>query len=273
MRNTIYAVGKAKLGALEQRFLSYSQLRRLTVVRYGQLREELFLTAAQEKRMLSRLARSGMIVRLKREVYLVPSRLPLGGAWNPGENLILQELMRASDDGVYQLCGLQTFNRYGFSEQIAARVYCYNNRISGEKVIAGLEFTFIKVADGRLGGVERLETPEGAIMIMPTKARVLMDAVYDWSRFNTLPRAYEWITAAVQQEGSIAVELAEMAVRYGNQGTVRRIGHLLDRLTEEKGWKKKMLGALSAASSLFPLIPGRPAKGKIDREWGVQVNE
>ncbi len=114
---------KRRLGDLEQRFLSYVQFRGMTVVRFGELRSNLALTAEQERKVLSRLARGGTIVRLKRGVYLVPPHLPLNGVWSPGEALILRELMRASGNGGYQLCGWPVFNRYGFTEQVPARVY------------------------------------------------------------------------------------------------------------------------------------------------------
>ena len=68
---------KRRLGDLEQRLLSYVQFRGMTVVHFGELRSTLELTAEQERKVLSRLARGGTIVRLKRGVYLVPPRLPL----------------------------------------------------------------------------------------------------------------------------------------------------------------------------------------------------
>ena len=51
-----------------------------------------------------------------------------------------------------------------------------------------------------------------------------MDAVYDWSRFNSLPRAYEWIRMELASKRVTAAELAASTIKYGNQGTIRRIG-------------------------------------------------
>ena len=58
---------QTRLGPLEQRLLSYAQLKGLSVVRFGQFREAIELTAEQERKVLFRLARGGTIVRLKRE--------------------------------------------------------------------------------------------------------------------------------------------------------------------------------------------------------------
>jgi predicted transcriptional regulator of viral defense system len=272
MNSTIKRFRKYRLGRLEQQFLSYVQFKRMSVVRVGEVRPALGILAMQEKKMLSRLARGGTIVRLKRGVYLVPPRLPVGGVWNPGEYLILRELMRAYRDGRYQLCGWPVFNRYGLTEQVPTRVYAYNNRISGDRAIAGQEYTFIKVSDSRLGGIAAPMTPDGVGIIMPTKARALMDAIFDWSRFNTLPAAYAWIRTAVGKDRRLADELAEMACRYGNQGTIRRIGFVLERMRLRGRWKKRLKGGLRDSSSIIPLVPGRKASGPVSREWGVIAN-
>jgi len=273
MKDTIKRVGKDRLGRLEQQFLSYVQFRRMTAVRLGEVRSVLGISAIQEKKMLSRLARGGTIVRLKRGVYLVSPRLPVGGVWNPGENLILRELMRVYRNGRYQLCGWPVFNRYGFTEQVPTRVYAYNNRISGDRNIAGQGYTFIQVADSRLGGIKATMAPEGVEIIMPTKARALMDAVYDWSRFATLPRAYDWIRESVEKNRRLADELAEMTCSYGNQGTIRRIGFILDSMGLRGGWKNRLKKTLRKSASIIPLVPARKASGPVNREWGVIINE
>jgi predicted transcriptional regulator of viral defense system len=273
MSNGINRLGKNRLGRLEQRFLAYAHLKRISTVRYGELRDALALAPVQEKRVLSRLARAGMLVRLKRGIYLFPPRLPISGIWNPGEYLILRELMKACNNGRYQLCGWQTFNRYGFSEQVPTGIYAYNNRLCGNRTIGGQAFTFIKVADERLGGIKNVPTPDDVDMVMPTEARVLMDAVYDWSRFGSLPAAFDWIRRAVKEERQLADELARITCRYGNQGTIRRIGFVLDGLGLRGAWKRRMQKALRRSTSLIPLLPDRPTRGTISREWGIIGNE
>jgi predicted transcriptional regulator of viral defense system len=269
----INSATKRRLGDLEQRLLSYAQFRRLSVVRTGELRAALELTVEQERKVLSRLARGGTIVRLKRGVYLVPPRLPLDGVWSPGEALILRELMRSSGNGRYQLCGWPVFNRYGFTEQVPARVYAYNNRISGDRIIGGIEFSFIKVSDGRLGATEAVRTTGGSELVVPTKARALMDAVFEYARFGTLPEALDWIRKALAEEKVSPDDLADTTRRFGNQGTMRRIGFMLAEFSVSKPAVRRLRRALTSKASLIRLVPGRPAKGPVDREWGVIDNE
>jgi hypothetical protein len=94
--------------------------------------------------------------------------------------------------GRYQICGPNAFNRYGFDEQIPTRVYAYNNREWGDRRIGSVDLTLIKVADKRLGDVETVETTEVQKRSIP-HAHVPCSTQCDWSRFNSLPRAYEWI--------------------------------------------------------------------------------
>ncbi len=78
---------------METMTFAYTQLRRKNTVYAGELREQLKLSAEQERKLLSRLAKAGVIARVWRGVYLVPSMLPLGGKWSPDEALVLNTLM------------------------------------------------------------------------------------------------------------------------------------------------------------------------------------
>ena len=78
----------------------------------------------------------------------------------------------------------------------------------------------MKVADDRLGATESIKTPEGLNLVYASKARALIDAVYDWSRFGTLPCAYDWIRAELKKDNRLAAELVSVSLRYGNQATL-----------------------------------------------------
>ncbi len=99
-----------------------------------------------------------------------------------------------------------------------------------------------------------------------------MDAVYDWSRFNSLPRGYEWIKGEIKNEPKLTLELIKVTTKYGNMATTRRIGYLLDTLVWNPKVMKQLQLQLSTSNSLIPWIPGRSAKGSINRKWGVIVN-
>jgi predicted transcriptional regulator of viral defense system len=263
---------KKRLGRLEQQLFAYVQMRKIRVLRKGDLSGPLQITTKQERELLSRLSRAGMIAQVRRGLYLVPDRLPLGGRWSPDEGLALNTLMEAQN-GRYQICGPNAFNRYGFDDQMPTRVYAYNNREWGERSIGSVKLTLIKVADERLGDIEIVKTVEGSKTVYSSRTRTLLDAVYDWSRFNSLPRAYDWIREELKAKRVMPAELVSVTLKYGDIGTIRRMGALLEQEKVREPLLKKLEKALPKTSSLIPWIPTRPKRGTVNRRWGVVINE
>jgi predicted transcriptional regulator of viral defense system len=263
---------KRALGNLERQLFAYAQMRKLRALRTRDLTGPLGISGKQERELLNRLAKAGMIAQVRRGLYLVPPRLPLGGKWSPEEALVLDTLM---DDrqGRYQICGPNAFNRYGFDEQIPTRVYAYNNRISGERTVGAVALTLIKVAAKRLGDTERVRTTEGLTAVYSSRVRTLVDAVYDWSRFNSLPRAFGWVRAELDAGRVVAAELVRNTLRYGDVGTIRRMGALLDRAGVAAALLRKLERVLEPSSSLIAWNPVRPKRGTLDRRWGVVWND
>jgi predicted transcriptional regulator of viral defense system len=262
---------KRRLGNLERQLLAYAQMRELRELRTGDLTGPLRLTGKQERELLSRMARTGLIAQVRRGLYLLPAKLPLGGKWTPDDALALNTLIN-DRGGSYQICGPNAFNRYGFDEQIPNRIYAYNNRISGESSIGAIALTLIKVADSRLGGTEQSKTHEGQIAVYSSRSRALVDAVYDWSRFNSLPRGYGWIRRELEKKRTTPAELVDMTLRYGNLSSIRRIGVLLENEGIEERQLRKLEGALKPCTRVIPWDPTRPGVGENRRRWGVVVN-
>ena len=260
-----------KLGQLEAAFMAYVQMRDLRLVRSGDLVTPLKLSAKQEQDLLSRMNRRGMITQVRRGLYLVPSKLPLGGIWTPDEASALGAIM-ADKQARYQVAGPNAFSRYGFDEQIPSRIHVYNDAISGERTVGQVELTLIKVRQDRLGDTEQVQTPSGATMVYSSRVRTLVDAVYDWSRFDSLPRAYDWIRSDIDASRIEPADLAKSAVRYGNRGTIRRIGTLLEQLGVAEKVLKRLERALTSSGAKIPLVPVRPTRGPLMKRWGVVSN-
>ena len=251
--------------------LAYAQLRKKEFISSGEIASALDINAEQEWKLLNRMATSGLIIRLKRGAYLVPSHMPAGGRWTVSGYYILSRLMEVLK-GRYQISGPSAFNFHGFDDQIPNRIYVYNDRIFGEKEIGGTDFVFIKTNIKRLGSTKNLKTPDGIDAVMVTKTRALVDAVYDWSRYNTLPRAYGWIAETLKKDQAIAEKLIGDALKYGNKGTVKRIGYWLAQLGVSDDRLSKMKRQPGSAKSLIPWIPGQEVKGSVNKEWGLIVN-
>ncbi|MCK4412998.1 MAG: hypothetical protein KAY32_05605 [Candidatus Eisenbacteria sp.] len=263
---------KQRLGKLERQLFAYAHLRGLATLRTGDLVGPLRISAKQERELLSRLARAEMIAKVRRGLYLVPPRLPLGGIWSPDEILALNTWME-DRAGRYQICGPNAFHRYGFDDQVLARVYAYNNRVSEERQIGSVALTLIRVADARLGGTETFVSPAGNQAVYSSRARTLVDSVHDWSRFDSLPRAFDWIRGDLAAGLVAAPELVDMTLRYGNKGTTRRIGALLELEGVAEVLLARMENKLAQSTSLIPWIPAYAKRGRTSRRWGVVLNE
>ncbi|MGE0456112.1 MAG: type IV toxin-antitoxin system AbiEi family antitoxin domain-containing protein [Vicinamibacteria bacterium] len=262
---------KRRLGNLERQLLAYAQLRKVRELRTGDLTKPLAISPKQERELFSRLARAGLIAQVRRGLYLIPPGLPLAGAWTPDQALALDTLM-ADRGGRYQICGPNAFNRYGFSNQVPNRVYAYNTRLSGQRTIGAVALTLIKVADARLGEVEQASTREGLIVSYSSRVRTLVDAVYDWARFGSLPRAFEWIDRELGAGRVTPAALVSATLRYGDLGTIRRIGALLERRSAGAALVGRLARALPESTATIPWIPTRPKRGTLSRRWGLVMN-
>jgi predicted transcriptional regulator of viral defense system len=262
----------AVLGPLETKLLTYAQSRTTPSLATGDMVKALGWTVEQEREVLSRLSRKDILVRVRPGLYLVPRRLPPGGRWSPGEFLALTTLMQ-DRGGRYQISGPNAFYRYGWTEQVPNRLYVYNNRISGNRQIGAVALTLIKVDDERLGGTEVLRTPDGIDVLYASRPRSLVDAVYDWSRFGTLPKGYDWIRKEVEKDDTLAADIVQATIQFGNQATVRRIGALLERLDARESLLRRLERQLNPSSSYIPWIPILAKRGKTSNRWGVVVND
>ncbi|MFA6033394.1 MAG: hypothetical protein WC889_10885, partial [Myxococcota bacterium] len=127
-------------------------------------------------------------------------------------------------------------------------------------------------ADERLGDTENMLTTDGRTAIYGSRTRTLVDAVYDWSRFDSLPRAYEWIRNDLAGGRINPAELVRVTKLYGDKGTIRRIGALLEISGVEEGSLKKLEDVLDPSTGMIPWIPSMPKRGTINRRWGVVIN-
>lgn len=252
-------------------FLAYTQMKKMTAVRSGDMQEALSLSPSQERELLSRLYKAGVIARVRRGLYLVPDYLPPGGEWTPDEATALNALMKASG-GRYQICGLNAFNRYGYDEQVPARVYAYNDRISGERTIGVITLNLIKVNRRRLGDTEKVKTWDGQTVFYSSRARTLLDAVYDWARFGTLPRAYKWIRDDLRAGRVTPDKLVDVTLKFGDVGTIRRMGAFLEDEGVDEGLLERLEKVLKPTLATIPSVPGKPKRGRLNRRWGIVVN-
>ena len=260
------------LSEREIRLMAFLQRRSIERVASGEVAQWLRIPPVDERKLLSRLARKGMLQRLRRGLYLVPDQLPAGGRWNPGEARVVTELM-SDCGGRYQVSGPNAFVRYGWETQVPTEVCVYNNRLSGQRTIGSTRLRLIRVEPQRLGGTELIRMPGGDTLVFAGTARALLDAVYDWSRFNSLPKGFDWIRREIEADADLAAKLVAMCVKYGNQAARRRIGYILDNVGVSERLLQRIERTLHSTTSYIPLVPGQPKRGGTDKRWMIADNE
>ena len=137
-----------------------------------------------------------------------------------------------------------------------------NNRFSGTRRIGSVVLFLILVSDNRLGATGSVKTSEGFPLIYSSRLRTLIDAVYDWSRFNGLPRACGWIRQELKDNPEAEPQLTRLALEYGNKGTVRRLGYLLESEGARPSTLRMLAQAVERSKSLIPWDPTRPKRGR-----------
>ena len=175
--------------------------------------------------------------------------------------------------GAYQLCGPNAFNRYGFDDQVPARLYAYNNRLSGDRTIGTIAVTLIKVTDQRLGSTEEVQSAEGLRLVYasrggPCWTRCMTGPGSTVCRGDTSGSAGNW-----RRSESTRRELVYVTLRDGDIGTIRRMGLALEREGVPESLLRKLQRALKPSSGLIPWIPTKPKRGSVNRCWGVVEND
>ena len=250
---------------------AWIQLKEKNIVRSGEISRAFGLSLINESKLFSRLCRRQLALRLMKGVYLMPTKIPPGGRWGPNPYWIVAQLMAVLDAN-YQVTGIAAFHRHGFSEQVPNQIAIYNTKLSAHRKIGGISFDFIKVASSRLGKIDKLRITEGIDIPFSSAGRSLMDAVYDWSRFGTLPSALDWIQSR-SNDKILVRELIQSTATFGNIGTIRRVGYVLEESGVSRGALKPLIQSLEETKSYLPLNPLKAKKGSLNKRWGVVINE
>jgi predicted transcriptional regulator of viral defense system len=261
------------LGPLKMKFFSWSQSKKKNSVRTGDLVKAMRLSPKQEADLFYNLSSSGLILKLWRGYYLVPEKLPPGGRWSPSPYLVINKYMDAFQ-AKYEISGPTVFNSYGFTNQISSMFVIYNDKVSKKLNLLQYQFEFRKVKLDRLGPTKKFQpygdsAEEKAALSIQEKA--LLDAVYDYKKFGTLPKAYGWIKSSIENEKITALKLSQIAKKHGNTMSQKRIGWLLENLGVEESIYKSILTKIPKNQFLVPLDP-RNNKGPINKKWGVIEN-
>ena len=134
---------------------------------------------------------------------------------------------------------------------------------------------FVKVVFKRLGVVKKMKSYIGDRNFiwarLSSPEQTILDAVYDYKRYGTLPKAYNWIADSLKDQKVSPKKLVDVTIKYGNTMSQKRIGWILDKLKVPKRIIKSLQKKASKTKVLTPLDP-KNRKGPINKKWGVIEN-
>ena len=265
----------SKLSPMEVRFFAWIQLEKRRHVRTGDLVKAMNLSPKQEADLLYNLSSSGFIVKLQRGFYLAPQKIPSGGLWSPSPYLIINKYMENARAKKFYISGPAVFNLYGYSDQISSWFTVYNNKFSKKLYVLQYHLDFVKVVSSRLGAIQKIKSYDdmGGVIWAPcgSPEQILLDAVYDYKKYGTLPKAYGWISKALKEKKIHPQKTINTAVKYGNIISQKRIGWVLDKLIAQKKILKPLWKKVSDSSFLTALDP-KNRRGPVNKKWGVIEN-
>ena len=263
--------GNRKIGELELKLLAYIQLTNAKIIRTGNVISVLGITEQREKTLLSNLNKKGLILRLTTGYYLVPDKIsPTLNALIDGME-ILYYLMKYYN-AKYMISGPTVIYKYGFTTQIPNRIYVYNDKIYGDRQIGGNSFVFMKTSSKRLKGAEFVSNLKGFKIPYASKTRLLIDCIYDWNRYNTIPKVFNWIKQEIKENPDMAGKLVSNGIRYGNKSAIARLGFCLDEIGAAPSELERLQKKITLSKSIIPLIPNTNLKGSVNKKWGLIIN-
>ena len=265
---------KSLLGPWEMQFFAWIQFEKKEEVRTGDLVKAMNLSPKQEADLLYNLSSNGIIFQLERGFYLVPKRLPLSGSWSPSPYLIINKYME-NVGAKFHISGQAVFNLYGYSDQVSAWFTVYNNKISRKKYFLQYHLDFTKVVSTRLGNIKKAkvytEDDKFIWVRYSSPEQALLDAVYDYKKYGTLPVAYEWIARSLKDKKIQAKKLIDVSIKYGNIISQKRIGWVLDQLKISKKIINPLQKKIPNTNFLTPLDP-KNRKGFVNKKWNIIEN-
>lgn len=251
-------------------FFAYLQMNNKEFITLGDLHVDFQISAKQEQELLSYLARKGSIIRLKRGTYVVPEYIPPGGKWQPDPKYLVSCLM-AVTNAQYYISGFYAFHYHGLTEQIPNLITVYNDKLSAKKKLGKLNVQLIKIKKDGIGDLKTIHVARGHVAHIATLTRSIVDAVNDYTRYNTLPRAYAWIQERSHEKKFLSA-LIKTTLHYGNISTKRRIGFFIACIMNNKKLALPLLKTLKPSKGWIGLDPSAPLKGITNKQWGIINN-
>jgi len=230
----------------------------------------LSMERANAQRVLSRLARKGWLLRLRKGTY---SLVPLGA---PAPEASIEDpwpLAMALFAPCY-LSGWTAAEHWDLTEQIfnATVVVTAKPQRAQEQRIGGLRFLCRTVSESALFGTTRVRSSTGARVTMADPHRLVIDVLAAPALGGGGRHTLDVVRAYLRGKHCDLNKLLEYAERTGKGMVFKRLGFAVEQFSAPPAeWIARCRQGMSAGVSL--LDPSGPKRGRIITRWRLRLNQ
>ena len=218
------------------------------------------------RKLVYSLKKKRLLIPITRGAYIVVPLDAVPTGRRVSEFLIPPVFVPKND---YYIGYSTMFNYYNFTDQQFQTVYVLNPRISRTRTIAGLSFKFIKIAPGRMYGLEKISIKDRKV-IVSSKERTLIDLIYYNKPVGGINEAAAILGRLVKDKKCDIKKLIDFAARFPVVKTRKCIGLVLERA----GISKTLLRPLAkSVKKTSPISFSNDRRGKINEKWRVIISD
>lgn len=220
---------------------------------------------AVRSKIIYRLGKKRILKKIKKGLYIF-SPLEAGPDGRNINEYLIPGLF--FPDGDYYIGYSTMYNYYGFTEQIFQVIYVLNIKIQKIKTINGMKFKFVKISKNRLYGIIEKEIM-GQKVNISDRERTLVDLLYYPEPIGGIKRAYEVMVEQIKTGKINLKRFLEYLIKFPSVITRKRAGYIL----EKNGFKTGNLIKTINSKSLLNLYDNKTRSGKINKKWGIIIND
>jgi predicted transcriptional regulator of viral defense system len=217
---------------------------------------------AKSLNLLSRMAESGSLRRVRKGAYVVRSR---AGTLGVTALQLVGELSPAR----HMLTAGRALALHSLSDQVHRRMIVQVSRQTSDWAWMGDKVQYAKVLPKSIwGGAPLSQGPPETIVASPPRA--ILDSLAQPSWGVSLFEVVKALRAALVS-ARFPDLLASTAARYDNASVSRRLGFLVERLAGPHE-SDPFLAIRGSSHAIVLLRPGYNVDGPVDPKWGVRQN-
>ncbi|MFH1415371.1 MAG: type IV toxin-antitoxin system AbiEi family antitoxin [Elusimicrobiota bacterium] len=227
---------------------------------------KLFNNPKKTDNILDELRRKGRLLQIEKGKYfIVPMKAP-NQLWVPNEFVTAKYWI---GEASYYIGYFTMYNYWGFTEQIPQTMYVLNTKKSKTKVIADTKYKAVKITKEKYYGIKKIKI-EGEEIIISDRERTLVDLV------DNPPGSFNIMRGILKDNiGKIDCDkFTDYLVRYPVKAVLKRAGCIMAALGVQNNLLNRLKDNIGNAGTYVVLNPeNQNRKGRVNKEWGLIINE